>query len=457
MPAIGKYCSSVVCNGNQNDVELVLQLYAKIFWKRSTIGFCFQFFLDLSFIICNNGVNELLSILHNALSLKYGKQFSSYLALFCANAILLTDKTVTNELQPFFGHYNTSVRKNALKTLSYFNISLYFADDDCKVEEKKSFVDILLDAEKTPLTLESYRDRIMLLQKLSYCPHKNYIPSNIYGFVESSLIFLKELYLTSSHFYVLHTVFYHTHLFIFDINIFWPIFSGFLEEATMKLGISPNLKEQSKPIGKSSKKKSKSKKDPYVLSKRGIVRKSLVALLEVFSNFKSPKSIHLSAEIRSLYDELLQIGNVEVQKVVLKCIFKYNYKYLNPYRENFEKLVDERTFLNELVLFVVDDQNSAIVEEHREKMFPVLMRLIYGKLNTYVSKDLILTRRAAIFRFLAGCRSNELDVFMGILFAPLIEHYNCLFLCFNLFIKKVYYVVALFEINCLLERNKPIF
>lgn len=41
-------------------------------------------------------------------------------------------------------------------------------------------------------------------------------------------------------------------------------------------------------------------------------------------------------------------------------------------------------------------------------------------MQTHVTSD-ATARRAAIFRFLAGCRPQELDVFIGVLFAPLFE------------------------------------
>lgn len=48
---------------------------------------------------------------------------------------------------------------------------------------------------------------------------------------------------------------------------------------------------------------------------------------------------------------------------------------------------------------------------------------MYGKLNTHVPKGEV-ARKAAVYRFLAGCSSNELGVFLSILFLPLIEYTN---------------------------------
>lgn len=43
-------------------------------------------------------------------------------------------------------------------------------------------------------------------------------------------------------------------------------------------------------------------------------------------------------------------------------------------RENFERLIDEKTFRNEIVMFSIASTNSVINEEHRAELVPVLMR-----------------------------------------------------------------------------------
>lgn len=44
------------------------------------------------------------------------------------------------------------------------------------------------------------------------------------------------------------------------------------------------------------------------------------------------------------------------------------------FRENFYKLLDEKTFKDEIVSFSVDSENSTIIAEHRPDLLPVLMR-----------------------------------------------------------------------------------
>lgn len=58
-------------------------------------------------------------------------------------------------------------------------------------------------------------------------------------------------------------------------------------------------------------------------------------------------------------------------------------------------------------------------EKHRKDFMKVLMKMVYGKYCIHAKRN-ETARRAAIFRFLNGCLSEELDAFLGLLFAPLL-------------------------------------
>lgn len=59
------------------------------------------------------------------------------------------------------------------------------------------------------------------------------------------------------------------------------------EDAETKLNHSEDRSISSFPIG------------------RKMVRRTIIALLEVFGNFKAPKTIYMAKEIRELYDQVL--------------------------------------------------------------------------------------------------------------------------------------------------------
>ncbi|XP_034333284.2 small subunit processome component 20 homolog [Magallana gigas] len=147
----------------------------------------------------------------------------------------------------------------------------------------------------------------------------------------------------------------------------------------------------------------------------------LLVHLELFSKFTSPKSLYREAELRQLYEQLLLHKNGKVQRVAFSCIMTYKHRYLVPYRENFENLLDDAKFKTEIVLFSIDHENSIISTEHREQVLPILMRILYGKMHSKTGKDSAgksnsQFRRSIVFRFLNGCSGDEIIKFMEMVF-----------------------------------------
>ncbi|VDD85917.1 unnamed protein product [Enterobius vermicularis] len=524
-------------------------------------------------------LDDVMVIFNDAISGKYGI-LSSYLSVLSANAVFLTGKDyfanvnvddllnflkyanckeaalkvlnmilpythtflykdhmalslkVARELLPFFSNHKSSIRQLALRCLNHFDFPLPLAENEDK-GKADCFLKILLEVERTELTIESYRNRLMLLRKLSYGAHKKYIPENFDSALETILlrVVIAQLYERFTIYWDQLFEIIESYARGFSTEVFWPVFYEFITNASSHInavskenaefdedldilcGISghhtpdyvtfrlqlfrmldriPDVAEQKScdlsplllnlfrneyenpsrqniqqqnilftdevllencedssasdeeekkseltsgkdEVGEQLVKRRKLMQNSEIrlgfeaasaltLSKKEI-KKTIITLLEVFSKFKSPRKIYMAKEIRSLYDELLLIGDPEAQKAVLTCLFGYHYNYLNPYRTNFEKLIDERTFLNELVLFGVDPQCTTVAAEHRDQTIAILMRVLYGKLNTHVPKGEV-ARKAAVYRFLAGCSSNELGVFLSILFLPLIEYTN---------------------------------
>ncbi|XP_078326712.1 small subunit processome component 20 homolog isoform X1 [Crassostrea virginica] len=148
---------------------------------------------------------------------------------------------------------------------------------------------------------------------------------------------------------------------------------------------------------------------------------SLLVHLELFSKFSSPKSLYRESELRQLYDQLLLHKNGRVQKEAFSCIMTYKHRYLVPYRENFENLLDDAKFKTEIVLFSIDQENSILSEEHRAQVLPILMRILYGKMHSKTGKDSAgksnsQFRRSIVFRFLNGCSGQEIIQFMDMVF-----------------------------------------
>ncbi|CAL1294349.1 unnamed protein product [Larinioides sclopetarius] len=162
--------------------------------------------------------------------------------------------------------------------------------------------------------------------------------------------------------------------------------------------------------------KSKKKKKPG--ARRFQVTKILAGYLNVFSKFKNPKGGYKAEELQKLYKELLTNTDPKIQKLAFDCVMTFGYKYLTPYKENFYRILDNKTFKTEVVLFSVDTENKVIAEEHRMDALAILMRILYGKMLYKIDS------RPMVLRFLAGCTAEELKMFFELVFLPFKEQMN---------------------------------
>ncbi|XP_054276631.1 small subunit processome component 20 homolog [Macrosteles quadrilineatus] len=149
--------------------------------------------------------------------------------------------------------------------------------------------------------------------------------------------------------------------------------------------------------------------------------KSLLAHLTVFSKLRNPRSMFKEPELYKTYLDFLSHKNPDVQKAALDCIMTYKFKYLTPYKEHLYGLIDDKTFKEEVTLFRIDADNEIIRPEHRADLIPVVMRIVYSKMLNRSgartgSKSAKQVRRSIVFRFLAGCKHEELLFYLKMAF-----------------------------------------
>lgn len=143
----------------------------------------------------------------------------------------------------------------------------------------------------------------------------------------------------------------------------------------------------------------------------------LLAMLGVLAKMRNPKALYREPELNRLYYELLSHKNPDIQKEALNCIMNYKHKYLTPYQEHLFNLIDEKNFKNELTSFRVDSDTTVVQAEHREGLMPVVIQIVFAKMKSKIGlrtggKSSGQQRRNLILRFLAGCRADEMKVFI---------------------------------------------
>ncbi|XP_060633217.2 small subunit processome component 20 homolog [Anolis sagrei] len=194
--------------------------------------------------------------------------------------------------------------------------------------------------------------------------------------------------------------------------------------------INPSMKEDEKDVIEGEKPVSDealAEEMPIKKSRRAAA-KQLIAHLQVFAQFSNPRALYLEPQLKEIYIQLLSHQDQNVQKVALDCIMTYKHPHLLPYRENLQRLLEDKTFKEEIVHFSISEENTIVKTIHRPELVPVLMRILYGRMRNKTGsktqgKSAAGTRMAIVLRFLAGSLPEEIRMFLDLLFEP-VKHFN---------------------------------
>ncbi|KAL1774813.1 small subunit processome component 20-like [Sigmodon hispidus] len=161
---------------------------------------------------------------------------------------------------------------------------------------------------------------------------------------------------------------------------------------------------------------------------RRAAAKQLIAHLQVFSKFSNPRALYLESKLYELYLQLLLHQDQNVQKIALDCIMTYKHPHILPYRENLQRLLNDRSFKEEIVHFRISEENAVVKTAHRADLLPVLMRILYGRMKNKTGsktqgKSASGTRMSIVLRFLAGTQPGEIELFLDLLSEP-VKHFK---------------------------------
>ncbi|XP_069629345.1 small subunit processome component 20 homolog [Haliaeetus albicilla] len=162
---------------------------------------------------------------------------------------------------------------------------------------------------------------------------------------------------------------------------------------------------------------------------RRAAAKQLIAHLQVFSKFSNPRALYLEQKLNALYTQLLSHQDQSVQRIALDCIMTYKHPHLLPYRENLQRLLEDKSFKEEIVHFSISEETAVVKMEHRPDLIPVLMRILYGRMRNKTGsktqgKSLAGTRMSIVLRFLAGSLPEEIRMFLDLLFEAVKQFSN---------------------------------
>lgn len=145
------------------------------------------------------------------------------------------------------------------------------------------------------------------------------------------------------------------------------------------------------------------------------VRGRLEAFLTAFAAVPSPRQLHKHQLLYLIYGELLCKADPTLSKQALECILTYKQVEIVPYKERLRRLFDEKRFRDELIVLSTlkasaageaEDGETQVKEEHKAELFPLVIRILFGRLiaksgGKRNSRELASSRRAAVLSFLS--------------------------------------------------------
>ena len=154
-----------------------------------------------------------------------------------------------------------------------------------------------------------------------------------------------------------------------------------------------------------------------------LARKDRKAMMELFGQFTNPRVLYRASDVYKAFLGLVASGDVTIQKSALQALLTWKSSGLIPYQANLMNLLDDLRFREEISVFVnVDKQDSAIEEEHRQELMPVLLRILYGKViarSGPTARRGQGIKRKAVLEALARFEPRDVEEFVVIALGPL--------------------------------------
>ncbi|KPM07011.1 DRIM domain containing protein [Sarcoptes scabiei] len=162
------------------------------------------------------------------------------------------------------------------------------------------------------------------------------------------------------------------------------------------------------------------------ISNEKVIWKTFFSFLEVLEKFKNPKALHKEKELFAMYLNLLSSPNSIAQHHSFNCLLTYQYPFLVRYRDNFHRLIDNKSFKSEIHSFrKFDNENDNVIAvEDQPEVTPFFLRILIGKMMASAGtkthgKHKVDYFRSLIFKLLANFDQSEQLMLMELIYQTL--------------------------------------
>ncbi|ORX41456.1 hypothetical protein BCR36DRAFT_339402 [Piromyces finnis] len=148
----------------------------------------------------------------------------------------------------------------------------------------------------------------------------------------------------------------------------------------------------------------------------------MLQFLSLFSKFKNIKGLYKGQVLYDIYKRLLTKGDEKIQHACIKCLATYQEVGVVEYTEKLIALTEDNKFRDELSTLNIEDLRNQIEKIHQKPLMEVLICLLYGKViskkGRNSSRSGAKARRIAIFSWLAGCETEDIQYMIDLMLKP---------------------------------------
>ncbi|XP_073124564.1 uncharacterized protein [Henckelia pumila] len=165
----------------------------------------------------------------------------------------------------------------------------------------------------------------------------------------------------------------------------------------------------------------------YVLDLKGKEWKSVLReWLSLFGLLRNPKALYQSIFLKDVLQyRLLEENDADIQMKVLDCLLTWKDDFLLPYSQNLKNLINAKDLREELTRWSLSSQSiGGINVLHRTYTVPIVIRILIPKvrsLKMLACQKSGVSHRRAVLGFLAQLDVDELPLFFWLLIKPLLS------------------------------------
>jgi len=160
---------------------------------------------------------------------------------------------------------------------------------------------------------------------------------------------------------------------------------------------------------------------------RKMLFKKLLSFMKMFASVNGMQQLYKHKLLLVIFTSFLSNPDPLTAKLSLDCVIRFKLPHVRPYLDQLKGLLMKGTLRETLTKMNLSRNDGDIDVQHREQLFPIIIRILFGRLSARgsgnkSSKDSPAVRRAAILSFLSGLDQSEgeFDYFIYTMVRPFV-------------------------------------